>query len=257
MYAQNRFDLPAIDNTFGPHAKASNRYMFVPTPKILDVLSDHGFSVVSASQGQSLSPYARHRVELTHDSFEPFDVVPGDTVNLRVSLFNGHNSRTGFCLHAGAYRSCCANGMVFGGKNTFANTIKFRHLGTFNDDFIEGVYRVIDNAKSTLVRMREMSQLQLTHDEQRDFTTKALALRWPQSSPVEVSAALQPRRSQDAGDSLWQVYQRVQESLIKGGMPGRTSSNRLTTVRALKSIDRNVKINSELFDLATDYLEHA
>ena len=253
MYAQDRFNLPAIDNVTGPTSKVSDRYCFIPTPKILNVLEDHGFSVVKATQGYSKSPFARHRLELQHTSFKPFEITPGDVVNLRISLFNGHNARTGFCMHAGAYRSCCANGMVFGGQGTFANTIKFRHLGTFGQDFIEGVYRVVDNAKSTLTTMKRMSEIDLTEDEQREFAHQAVALRW-KDSPVELSDVLQPRRYQDVGDSLWLTYQRVQESLIKGGMAGRNANNQVRTVRALRSIDKDLKINSELWDLAVDYL---
>lgn len=256
MYAPNRFDVPAVNNVTGPTPKASDRYCFIPTPKILDVLDEHGFTVISAGQGYSKSPFARHRVELEHESFKPFEVTPGDVVNLRVSLFNGHNARTGFCMHAGAYRSCCANGMVFGGENTFANTIKFRHFGKFDDDFIEGVYRVVDNTKSVLTTMRSMSEVNLTEDQQREFASKAVALRWKES-PVELTDVLQPRRFQDVGDSLWLTYQRVQESLLKGGMTGRNAQNRVRTVRALRSVDRDLKINSQLWDLATDYLEAA
>lgn len=256
MYAVDRFNVPALYNTQGPSSVVSPRYNFIPTPKILDVLEQHGFSVISASQGYSRSPFARHQVELTHKAFTPFEVTPGDTVSLRATLYNSHNRRAGFCLHTGAYRSCCANGMVFG-TNATANTIRFRHQGTFDDDFIEGVYRIIDNSKNVLTTMRDMSSLHLTDDQQREFASKAVALRWSGTAPVELSDVLQPRRIQDVGDSLWLTYQRTQEALIKGGMMSRTANNRVQSVRALKSLTRNLKINTQLWDLANEYLEVA
>lgn len=254
MYAQNRFDLPAVDNILVPSPKVSARYNFIPTPKILDVLEQHGFSVLKATQGNSRSPYARHRVELTHTNFTPFEVTPGDTVALRATLYNSHDKRAGFCLHTGAYRSCCANGMVFGSTAT-ANTIRFRHQGSFDDDFIEGVYRIIDDSKNVLTSMRSMSEVHLTDEQQREFATRAVALRWKDDVPVELDDVLQARRIQDVGDSLWLTYQRTQEALIKGGMVGRTRSNKVQSVRALKSVARDLTINTKLWDLATEYLE--
>jgi hypothetical protein len=254
MYYANRFDVPAMNNTTAPSPDTSARYNFIPTPEILDVLEQHGFSIISASQGMSKSPYARHRVELTHDSFKPFEVVPGDVVSLRATLFNSHNRRAGFCLHTGAYRACCANGMVFG-ANATANTIKFRHQGKFDDDFIEGVYRIVDDSKNVLTAMRGMADIQLTAAQQAEFATKALTLRWKGTPPVEVTDVLQPRRIQDVGDSLWLTYQRVQESLVKGGMLGRTQSNKVQSVRALKSITKDQQINTKLWDLATEFAE--
>lgn len=256
MYAQNRFDLPAVDNVTLPSPIVSDRYNFIPTPRVLDVLEQHGFTVVSASQGLSKSAFAKHKVELTHPTFTPFDVTPGDTVNLRATLFNSHNRRAGFCLHTGAYRACCANGMVFG-ANAQANSIKFRHQGSFDDDFLEGVYRIIDDSKNVLTTMREMSEVQLSDEQQQEFATKAVALRWKKDVPVEITDVLQPRRIQDVGDSLWLTYQRTQEALIKGGMMGRTSTNRVQSVRALKSITRDADINTQLWQLANEYLETA
>lgn len=256
MYAVDRFNVPALHNTQGPSSNVSSRYNFIPTPKILDVLEQHGFSVVSATQGYSRSPFARHQVELTHTAFQPFEVTPGDTVSLRASLFNSHNRRAGFCLHTGAYRSCCANGMVFG-NNATANSIRFRHQGRFDEDFIEGVYRIIDDSKDVLTAMRNMSSVYLSDDQQHEFAHKAVALRWTGTAPVELSDVLQPRRVQDVGDSLWLTYQRTQEALIRGGMSGRTTNNKVQSVRALKSITRNLKINTQLWDLANEYLEAA
>lgn len=258
MYNESRFDvdfLPALFNRAGPDPSVSNRYRFMPTTDVLDALTDRGFRVVSASQGQSLSPYAKHRIYLDHPEFTPFEVTPGDEVKLRVAMFNSHNRKGRFQLHVGSFRAVCENSCVFGSHST--TSLILRHLGKPTEDFIEGVFHVVDNARASLELMRSMSKVMLTQDQQRNFATEAMQLRWKKASPVEVNDFLRPRRVKDVGDSLWLTYQRSQESLIRGGIRSTNATNQIRSVQALRSIDRDLAVNAKLWDLATTYLEAA
>jgi hypothetical protein len=257
MLNTNRFDFfPAIANTQGPDPLVSHRYRFMPTTEILDALESKGFQIVSASQGHSTSPFAKHRIYMDHADFTPFEVAPGDTARLRVALFNSHNRRGRFQLHVGSFRDVCENTCVFGAHA--ATSLIFRHQGNpLGDDFIEGVYRVIDDSKSTLTTMRDMAKVPMTEAQQFEFASRAVELRWKGTSPVEISDVIRPRRTADVGSNLWLTYQRTQESLIRGGMQGRTTTNKLRTIKALRSIDKDMKVNAELWNLATEYLENA
>lgn len=257
MFNVNRFDFcPAITNVRCPDPNVSARYRFMPTLEILKALEDKGFHIVSASQGQTQSPYAKHRIFMDHAAFKPFEVSPGDVVRLRLALFNSHNRRGRFQLHVGSFRSVCENTCLFGAHG--ATSLVLRHQGKQElDDFIEGVYRVVDSSKSTLTTMREMTQVSLTSDQQRAFANQAMALRWKGTPPVGASEVLRARRTADVGDSLWLTYQRTQEALTKGGMQGHTATNKLRTVAALRSIDKDTKVNAGLWNLATQYLETA
>lgn len=257
MYNASRFDLlPAITNNEGPDPNVSARYRFMPTTEVLDALDTAGFTIVSATQGRSDSPFAKHRIDLDHPDFKAFQIAPNDEVKLRVVLFNAHNRRGRFQLHVGSFRSVCENSMVFGAHA--ATSLVFRHQGKrLGEDFIEGVYRVIDDAKETIGTMREMAQLTLSHDQQMEFAAQASKLRWKDSQPVDYSEIIRPRRFADTGNSLWVTYQKAQESLIRGGLRGYTTTNKVQTIKGLTSVDRNLKINGKLWDLATEYLEAA
>ncbi|MFN5746897.1 MAG: DUF932 domain-containing protein [Methylococcaceae bacterium] len=251
MYASQRFDdFPAIANTDGPVTGVSARYRFIPTVEIIDALDAEGFSVVKATQGRARTAYAQHRVDLEHKSFQPFEVRPNDTVKMRVVLINSHNKRSGFAIHAGAFRDVCANGMVFGSIHT--ESVSARHIGT--GDIIEGVYRIVDEAQNVLTDMRDMAQIPFSPDQQLEFAERALTLRWPgPHRPVEPATLIQPRRMGDVGDNLFLTYQRVQEALTRGGMAGRTQTNRVRSVRALASIAADFKVNNGLYQLAQEY----
>ena len=65
---------------------------------------------------------------------------------------------------------------------------------------------------------------------------------------------LSARRWQDKNDDLWTTYQRLQENLLKGGLPGRTAKGKRAHTRAVKGIDGDVKLNRALWVMAENML---
>ncbi len=51
---------------------------------------------------------------------------------------------------------------------------------------------------------------------------------------------------------LWVCYQRIQEHLTRGGLPGRTVQGRRMRTREVAGIDRNVALNRALWVLAEE-----
>lgn len=71
------------------------------------------------------------------------------------------------------------------------------------------------------------------------------------------SQILSPRHWKDESNDLWTTYQRIQENLIKGGLPGRTNKGGRTHTRAVKGIDGDVKLNRALWVMAENMLQLA
>ena len=63
---------------------------------------------------------------------------------------------------------------------------------------------------------------------------------------------LQARRSEDEGNDVWQVVNRCQESLVRGGVSDlrHDARGRLRSIRALRGIDSKVTLNKALWGLA-------
>ena len=82
------------------------------------------------------------------------------------------------------------------------------------------------------------------------FGTDAAKLRFDDPDEMTVNSVLQARRTQDADNNLWTVFNRAQENLLRGGFMvngGRRSS------RTITSIDKNLELNTSLWDLASNY----
>ncbi len=61
------------------------------------------------------------------------------------------------------------------------------------------------------------------------------------------------RRSADLSNDLWTVYNRVQESLIRGGLRYVDKDGDFKTLRKISSIDSVSKVNKELWNLAKGF----
>ncbi|ULH10526.1 DUF932 domain-containing protein [Serratia marcescens] len=64
--------------------------------------------------------------------------------------------------------------------------------------------------------------------------------------PVTATQILTPRRYEDRQSDLWTTYQRLQESLLKGSLPGRTAKGKRSHTRAVNGINGDVKLNRAL-----------
>jgi hypothetical protein len=103
-----------------------------------------------------------------------------------------------------------------------------------------------------------MKALTLNTDEERAFATTALALRYGKRAegqppaPVTAAQLVEARRPEDLGHSLWTSFQRVQENVMRGGQPGRSTQGRRVRTREVASIDRGVSLNRALWMLAEE-----
>ena len=92
--------------------------------------------------------------------------------------------------------------------------------------------------------------------ERLAFAGRALALRFPEleQAGMQPSQLLGCRRTEDAPDTLWSVFNRVQENLLGGGLVRRTPTGRLSRTRRITSIREDVRLNGRLWDLAEEVL---
>lgn len=54
------------------------------------------------------------------------------------------------------------------------------------------------------------------------------------------------------GNDLWTTFQRVQEKLIEGGLPGKSTTGKNTRARAVNGIDVDIKFNRALWLIADE-----
>jgi hypothetical protein len=239
----------------GKHESRSERYTYIPTIEILEVLRNEGFFPYSVAQSRSRIPgkteFTKHMIRLRkEDSIKAKKV--GQEVG-EIILINSHDGTSSYQLMAGVYRFVCTNGLIVG--DNFEN-YKVHHKGNIKDNIIEVAYRITDELDSAKENIDTMKAIELNSIEKEIFAESALMLRYEEDeAPISHNSLLLKRRYEDNKNNLWNTFNTVQENIMKGGLRGRNKSGARTTTRRVNSIDNNVKLNKALWNLASKMTE--
>lgn len=239
-----------------PSPLVSNKYQFIRTSEVLETLSGLGWNPREMSEVKARKPHTKgfqkHLVRLTNPGFIATKNV-GDVVP-EIVLTNSHNGKNSFSFRIGIYRLVCSNGLVIPTEE-FTN-ITVKHIGNMASQIQEVVERMSSSFSGVFSDVRKMKSRKLSPVEMRSlsrraFETRNLTLEEDLSSKAD--EILSPQREEDEGNDLWSVYNRIQENLINGNFEVRTKKG-YRKGTSIRSIDRNIKINESLWNLAKSYL---
>lgn len=252
--AQLRARAPAIFAEI-PAPGCSEKYVFISTWRVLQILAEMGWRPVSARQTICVTgdaAFATHLVRLQHP-----DVPSMRGCLPEVLLTNSHNRLRAFSLQAGLLRFVCANGMTV--YESLVPGIAGKHVGDIREQVINNTAKIVDRIPRIANAIDRFSSVKLTLTEQRLFAQSANRLR-KSTSGIHPDEINQARRREDCGDDLWSTLNRAQENLMRGGVRAHSSNGRLSRTRPIKSIAADLRINAALWDLAdrtADKLEQA
>lgn len=250
--------LPRAVFTTTPDERTSSKYAMVQTDNILAQFEDAGYTVTKgAMSGRVKNPLtAKHSVILHHPSLGTVE-TNGDKLMPQLLLTNSHDGRSAFRIYFGLYRFVCCNGLVVG--NTL-DAISVAHRGTgLERRVLEGAQRMTERMPTVLETIGRMQTRALTQTEAWDFAQRATALRVGHESPAAslVTEMTRARRPEDRDPTLWNLFNRVQENVMRGGQWSANSAGRWGRLRRVKSDNTSRELNRNLWDLAEKALEAA
>jgi len=237
----------------------SKHYSFVPTTKVVDDLRSMGWECVDAKQvkarKKATNGYQKHMLTFEHPDYK----VDGATEYPQLLLTNSHDGGNAFTLSAGIFRLVCSNGLVI--KSEDYGDARLVHKGYSFDAVQKLVTDFTAEINTALQKVTAMKRTQLTTDQIIAFAKQAALLRFKGNSynednigdVVELDELTESTRVEDAGNGLWEVYNRVQESLINGYYHYKvgTKSRKGRTIKSFKqNIDVNKKLSEIAFELA-------
>ena len=129
-------------------------------------------------------------------------------------------------------------------------SIKIRHMGYTDEQVVKASQEFIDNSTRIMNVVEEWQGVNLNKDQMRAFGREASKLRFENPDDLTINTVLQARRGEDMSSDLWTVFNRTQENLLRGGFlvsGGRRRSREIT------NIDKNIDINTSLWDIASSY----
>ncbi|EDM6247703.1 DUF945 domain-containing protein [Salmonella enterica subsp. enterica serovar Muenchen] len=228
------------------HTSRSEKYTYIPTITLLENLRREGFEPFFACQSRVRDPgrrnYTKHMLRLRRAGQITGRQVP------EIIILNSHSGESSFQLLPGVFRSVCTNSLVCG--QSFGE-IRVPHRGDIAGKVIEGAYDVLGVFDRVEEKREAMQSLLLPPPAQQALANAALTYRFGEEhQPVAATQILTPRRYEDRKDDLWSVFNRIQENLLKGGLPGRTVQGKRTHTRAVNGIDGDVRLNRALWVMA-------
>lgn len=232
-----------------PWQGMSERYAYVPTIAVVDRMRDNGFLPVRAEQSRTRIPgkgdFTKHMIRFRQ---------VGATLQLggvfpEIVLVNSHDGTSTYAVDAGLFRLICMNGMVTP-LGSLGGSVRVKHIGDIAGQVIDATYSIVEEFPAIVGKAETFRQIELSREEQRAFAESALSLRWDEGhAPIDPEQALTIRRSDDREPNLWNVFNRVQENLMKGGIRGRSQTGRRMRTRRINSVTEDVKLNKALWAL--------
>ena len=245
------------------HHQVSPQYRFISTKRVLQALLQVGFQVVGASQSSvkdiGREPFTKHQLRLRlppNPNWTVGDVFP------ELLLMNAHDRSGAFELLLAFWRYWCGNGCAAKIAD-IGSSIRIRHAGEVSGVVDAALYIASQSHRLNTI-LTEWQSILLTANQQHQFADQAASIRWKGGAPIPSEDLLTVQRPQDAGDDLFHVYQRVEENLIQGGLPGlsrtvnpKTGARRKLVTRSVQSVLTDTKINTQLWTLAESFAQAA
>lgn len=238
---------PSIFAT-SPSSKVSNKYVFVPTIDIVENFEREGWNISSVKQmGKGI--HGLHEIKFRNNELPKV----GDTL-VEAIIKNSHNGMATLSVSAGLHRLVCSNGLTV--PTSLSEKFNVRHTG-FN---LDEVKRLTESFASRLPVIQnsvsKMMERELSEGEKIQFVKQSESLRWKLGSvpkTLNVENILNPLREDDKGNSLWKVFNVVQEKYVRGGLEYNSNNGRKTTLKTLSNIMTINNINTKLWELAEDF----
>jgi len=227
----------------------SDKYAFVPTYSVLDTFRQAGFYPIMASESNVRNKdnkgYQKHIIQFRNidnllrpdASKEYADIV----------LTNSHNRTSSFIVDLAFFRIVCSNMMVVPSHSFSHHSVK--HLGFNLDKVNTAISEVTSYMPKMKTEIEKFKSIQLSQLEQHSLAKAAIDIRFDKEiHDIDSNEFLHVNREEDDDSSLWTVFNRVQEAMIRGGVQGNNrNTNKSFTSKAITAIDTNLKLNKELF----------
>lgn len=244
----------------------SGKYLFVNTETIIDDLAKLNWHPVQAAQRKARKAegtiFSKHMV-----AFQNPDIMitsqDGDNAFPRIILTNSHDGMQAFKFSVGIFRLVCSNGLVIADEKF--SDFRIRHKGYSFDELRDVVMQAVTDLPNKVQVLNDMKNRTLTQDEKNQLAIDAMLVRagiTPGSDKASemvydsetIADILEPKREADKGNDLWRTFNVIQEKIINGEFHAALVGAKVRKVRKIKSFEKDLQINKDLFQLATAML---
>lgn len=252
------------------HPSLKPTYSFASTKDLIDSLAGTGWYPADMKYAKARKPgkegYQKHIVRLHNDSFLKIPGLTDDNASRpEIIWVNAHDGSAASRLLCGLFRMACLNGIIAG---TSLREFRAIHSGNMAQKLVEGIEYISGGIPALIEAVQKLQNTQFSPEAREVFVKTLVDERLANSNvvpgSVDYEGAAMVRRSEDKANDAFTVFNRVQESIIRGGIRYKTVRQTLdvdgkvvaeeirnATTRKLNSIPQAVRLNTLAYDLAT------
>ena len=241
----------------------SGKYIQANTETVMDDMMKLGWYPVEAKQCRekkgSKGIRSFHMVAFQNDNVKIYDNNGQTEAYVRIILQNSHDGFSSFKFMMGCYRLICSNGLVVADAE-FAS-FSIRHISYTFEELRGVVANVIDSVPDMVNKMNVMNQITITDEQKRQMAVETYKIRKGVSEEDKVKVddetiadLLTPIRSEDSTETLWGVFNILQEKMIKGGFSATGKNGKARKQRPIKSIKKDAEYNQRLWTVAASFI---
>jgi len=248
---------PSVFNTESSPG-VSKHYTHIPTERVIDDMKVLGWSVCDAKEVKarksSTMGFQKHLVVFRNPELS-ITGQNGDDVHPQILVTNSHDGKNSFTFNSGLFRMICENGLVI--STVDFGSVKIRHMGYDFEELQTQIKMMVEELPLTVESMNRMESTELGQKEALSLAKEAMDIRFGEEKAKELEfnweEILEPTRPEDIAQSLWHVFNVIQEKIINGNFTYR-SNNKIRKAREVKNFTQDQTINSQLFEKAMEYV---
>lgn len=247
-------------NTQVAHQRTSEKYAHVSSERIIQLFENKNFTLegVSKSRSKKYDGYQKHMMIFTRD-----DLRIDDENHLRFLVRNDHSGMGSVGIDLGIFRTICANGMEIGDKN-FSHRI--RHSGNAEQKVHQSFEYFMDNLIKIKTFIGDLKSNPTTREQREALAHMVCQYRLSGNKKLvsfDANSALEHRREEDTANDFYTVFNRLQESLLRGGISfdawGKVRGEDREAIlkkrtRAITSLDMSMKANKAVYNMVEEML---
>lgn len=214
----------------------TDRYQVINSLDVYNRIESLGFTQVSGNAKKKLNPHCRHITTFQSDS-----IVIGDS-KLRLVVDNSHDGSRALYVRLGLYRMVCSNGLMVG--TDVVKPYRITHTGNIHEKLAN--LEIWLNISIAMIKnmYNKLNSVILSEQAKNELMVRAYELRHGKVDG-DLYSYDRTRRAEDRGDTLWLIYNRIQEQLMLGV---KYRSKRITS--ATTAVDFNVALNNLVMEYA-------
>lgn len=240
--------IPSLDKGWRDNQRISSKTFQVETLDAVEGFQKEGWKINGAFESRgSNRKIASHMIKMQHPDFGIKNHKGQTEAIATMNLSNTCNGSKPLEMDLGAFRQVCSNGAIAYTKYSHEK-VKHTQSGFFS--LPDVMSRLNSKVSVVMEEFNKLKSIELDPAKAMSLAIKAAEIRFGKSNGIRGEQLLNVVRTEDEGNDLWTVFNRIQENLTQSDRIYNPEGRLIT---GINDPFEDQRVNKELFQLVNSY----